>query len=233
VGTVVTPFLDPVLADVLPSLVVVTARTDDDPDAVLASEEEPAVAHAVATRRAEFTTARSCARDALTRLGSPTPAVPVGEKRAPVWPDGVVGAITHCAGFRAAAVAWRSEVRTVGLDAEPHTALPDGVLEAVSDAGERAVLSRLARESPDVRWDKILFSAKESVYKAWFPLTGRWLGFEDAELVPAPDGTFRASLRVPGPVVDDVEYREFHGRWAVRDGLVITAIAVVAPGAIS
>ena len=224
-GTVVTGVLGS-LADVLPSAVVVAARTDDDPDAVLAPEEEPAVAKAVATRRAEFTTARACARDALTRLGLAAPAVPVGERRAPVWPDGVVGAITHCAGFRAAAVAWRAQVRTVGLDAEPHTALPDGVLEAVSDAGERALLERLAREQPEVRWDKILFSAKESVYKAWFPLTGRWLGFEDAELAPDPDGTFRATLRVPGPVVDDAEITAFTGRWVVRDGLVITAIAV-------
>ena len=224
-GAVVTGVLGS-LADVLPSAVVVAARTDDDPDAVLAPEEEPAVAKAVATRRAEFTTARACARDALTRLGLAAPAVPVGERRAPVWPDGVVGAITHCAGFRAAAVAWREQVRTVGLDAEPHTALPDGVLEAVSDAGERALLERLAREQPEVRWDKILFSAKESVYKAWYPLTGRWLGFEDADLAPALDGTFRATLRVPGPVVDDAEITAFTGRWVVRDGLVITAIAV-------
>jgi len=217
------------LGDVLPAAAVVAARTDDDPDAVLAPEEERAVAKAVATRRAEFTTGRVCARDALTRLGASAPAVPVGEQRAPVWPDGVVGAITHCAGFRAAAVAWRDQVRAVGLDAEPHTALPDGVLEAVSDAGERALLERLARERPGVRWDKILFSAKESVYKAWFPLTGRWLGFEEAELAPAPDGTFRAALRVPGPVVDGAEITAFGGRWAVRDGLVITAVTLAAP----
>ena len=220
--------VDPALAAVLPAPVVTATATADDPVAVLAPEEEPAVAQAVATRRAEFTTARACARAALTRLGLPGAAVPVGEKRAPVWPDGIVGAITHCAGFRAAAVAWRDEVRTVGLDAEPHAALPDGVLEAVSDAGERAVLDRLARERPDVRWDKLLFSAKESVYKAWFPLTGRWLGFEDAELVPAADGTFRAALRVPGPVVDGVAIAFFDGRWIVRGGLVITAIAVPA-----
>jgi len=220
--------VDPALAAVLPAPVVTATATADDPVAVLAPEEEPAVAQAVATRRAEFTTARACARAALTRLGLPGAAVPVGEKRAPVWPDGIVGAITHCAGFRAAAVARRDEVRTVGLDAEPHAALPDGVLEAVSDAGERAVLDRLAREHPDVRWDKLLFSAKESVYKAWFPLTGRWLGFEDAELVPAADGTFHAALRVPGPVVDGVAIASFDGRWIVRGGLVITAIAVPA-----
>jgi 4'-phosphopantetheinyl transferase EntD len=227
VGPLVTA-VDPALAAVLPAPVVTAAATVDDPAAVLAPEEEPAVAQAVATRRAEFTTARACARAALTRLGMPGAAVPVGEKRAPVWPAGIVGAITHCAGFRAAAVAWRDEVRTVGLDAEPHTALPDGVLEAVSDEGERAVLDRLARERPDVHWDKVLFSAKESVYKAWFPLTRRWLGFEDAELVPAADGTFRAVLRVPGPVVDGAAIASFDGRWIVRDGLVITAIAVPA-----
>jgi 4'-phosphopantetheinyl transferase EntD len=227
VGPLVTA-VDPALAAVLPAPVVTATATADDPAAVLAPEEEPAVAQAVATRRAEFTTARACARAALTRLGVPGASVPVGEKRAPVWPDGIVGAITHCAGFRAAAVAWRDEVRTVGLDAEPHAALPDGVLEAVSDAGERALLDRLARERPDVCWDKLLFSAKESVYKAWFPLTGRWLGFEDAELVPAADGTFRAALRVPGPVVDGVAIASFDGRWIVRGGLVITAIAVPA-----
>ncbi|MEJ2889728.1 4'-phosphopantetheinyl transferase family protein [Actinomycetospora aeridis] len=216
------------LDTVLPGAVVAAVRTDDDPRAVLPPEEEAAVAKAVTSRRAEFTTARGCARDALARLGAPAAAIPVGEKRAPVWPDGVVGAITHCAGFRAAAVAWREAVRTVGLDAEPHVALPAGVLEAVSDPGERAVLASLATSAPEVRWDKVLFSAKESVYKAWFPLTGTWLGFEDAELVPARDGTFRATLRVPGPVVDGGEVTGFEGRWVVHDGLVITAIALPA-----
>lgn len=213
--------------DLLPGAVVVTA-SDDDPAAVLAPAEEPAVARAVASRRAEFTTGRVCARTALARLGRPTDAVPVGERRAPCWPDGVVGAITHCAGFRAAAVAWRAQVRSLGLDAEPHGPLPDGVLDAVTDAGERAVLADLARTHPDVAWDKVLFSAKESVYKAWFPLTHRWLGFEDARLTPAPDGTFAASIRIEGAEVDGVVLTSFEGRWAVRDGLVVTAVAVPA-----
>ena len=46
--------------------------------------------------------------------------------------------------------------------------------------------------------------------------------------MPAADGTFRAALRVPGPVVDGRELASFAGRWVVRDGLVITAIAVPA-----
>lgn len=209
-----------------PTVATVTARTDD-PDAVLPPAERVAVARAVASRRAEFTTGRTCARAALARLGVPAEAVPVGERRAPVWPDGVVGAITHCAGFRAAAVARVADVRSLGIDAETHAPLPDGVLATVSDAGERAVLGALAAAGPDVCWDRLLFSAKESVYKAWFPLTGRWLGFADAAVTPEADGTFVARLRVEGPTVDGAAVDRFDGRWRVADGLVLTAVALL------
>lgn len=216
------------LAAVLPDAVTTAVRTDDDGAGPLHPREEPAVAKAVATRRAEFTTARACAREALAALGAPAEAVPVGEKRSPVWPDGVVGSITHTRGFRGAAVAWASAVRSVGVDAEAHDVLPDGVLEAVSSAAERAVLADLAAGHPDVHWDRLLFSAKESVYKTWFPLTGRWLGFEEAALTPAVDGTFTAELLVPGPVVDGAAVSSFSGRWTVSDGHVVTAIALEA-----
>lgn len=215
------------ISSVLPDAVVTAVARDDDLSLLLHPDEEAAVAAAVASRRAEFTTARACAHEALRALGAPVGPVPVGEKRAPVWPDGVVGSITHCAGFRAAAVAWRDRIRTVGIDAEIHDALPDGVLDVVSDAGERAVLDGL----PDgVHWDRVLFSAKESVYKAWYPTAHCWLGFDDAELTPHPDGTFDARLRVDGPTIDRVVLRRFAGRWAVRDGLVLTAV-VLHPGA--
>lgn len=74
----------------------------------------------------------------------------------------------------------------------------------------------------------MLFSAKESVYKAWYPLTGRWLDFTDAALAFDPvSGTFTARLLVPPPVLEGHgPLTEFHGRWAARDGLVVTAIAV-------
>lgn len=206
--------------DLLPaSVVVCTARTDAG--GTLAAAEESAVARAVDTRRAEFTTGRLLAREALARLGSPVDAVPVGEKRAPVWPAGVVGSITHCAGLRAAAVARTRDVRSLGIDAERARPLPDGVLDAVSDADERAWLAGLGEGTP---WDALLFSAKESVYKTWFPLTGRWLGFEDAALTPYPDGTFVADIRLP----DDAVPPRLRGRWAVREGLVLTAIALPA-----
>jgi 4'-phosphopantetheinyl transferase EntD len=75
----------------------------------------------------------------------------------------------------------------------------------------------------------MLFSAKETVYKTWFPLTQRWLGFEDVALtVDRENGTFTARLLIPGPVLDGVRLSEFTGRWLARKGLLLTAIAMPA-----
>jgi 4'-phosphopantetheinyl transferase EntD len=142
----------------------------------------------------------------------------------PRWPDGVVGSMTHCDGYRAAAVARAADLAALGIDAEPHGPLPDGVLDAVAREEELAMLDGLRRAAPGVHWDRLLFSAKESVYKAWFPVTGRWLGFEDASLAFDRGGTFRARI-----LVDDSPFAAFEGRWATGGGLAVTAIAVTAP----
>jgi 4'-phosphopantetheinyl transferase EntD len=156
------------------------------------------------------------------------PIVP-GLRGAPQWPPGVVGSITHCAGYRASAVARDHEVVTIGLDAEPHDRLPGGVLDAVSSPGERARLAELAAARPDVCWDRMLFCVKESVYKAWFPLTSRWLGFEDASVDIDPvGGTFTARLLTSGPAVNGTALTGFEGRWLVSNGLIATAIVITA-----
>ncbi|MFI7210020.1 4'-phosphopantetheinyl transferase [Micromonospora maritima] len=189
--------------------------------------EEDLVARAVDGRRREFVTARRCAREALARLGyAPAPIRP-GPRREPLWPAGVVGSITHCAGYRAAAVAPGVTLAGLGIDAEPHEPLPDGVAGAVTAAGEPEHLGGLRLAHPTVHWDRLLFSAKESVYKAWYPLTGRWLGFEDAELTIDPAGRFTARIRIDGVRTDGgPPLRVLDGRWLVARGLVVTAVAV-------
>jgi 4'-phosphopantetheinyl transferase EntD len=216
-----------VLADIVPPEVAADEAFGDVPDVVLFPEEEAAVARAVDKRRREFTSARACARAGLARLGvAPVPILP-GLRGAPQWPPGIVGSMTHCAGYRASAVARAGDILTLGLDAEPDDRLPDGVLAAVASADERAALDALAAAAPEPSWDRLLFSAKESVYKAWFPLTQRWLGFKEAAVTINPaDGTFGARLLVGGPVVDGRRLTGFAGRWLARDGLVLTAIAV-------
>ena len=93
--------------------------------------------------------------------------------------------MTHCAGYRAAAVARSGDLAAVGIDAEPHAPLPPDVLELVARPEERVELTALEEARPDLHWDRILFSAKEAVFKAWFPLTRRWLDFTDVGTVPS------------------------------------------------
>lgn len=216
---------------ILPAQVIAVEAFGDPPGAALLPEEEAAVARAVDQRRREFTTARSCARAALARLGLPPVPIVPGLRGAPQWPDGVVGSMTHCAGYRACAVASDRDLLTIGLDAEPHDKLPEGVLRTVSSHEERERLTALAASVPGIYWDRMLFSVKESVYKAWFPLTQRWLGFEDASVTIDPGkGTFTVRLLVDGPCFNDRPLTGFTGRWLVDDGLIITAIAVPARG---
>jgi 4'-phosphopantetheinyl transferase EntD len=216
-----------VIEEILLPAVAAAEEFGDRPDAVLFPEEEAVIGRAVEKRRREFTTGRACARAALARLGQPPVAILPGERGSPGWPPGIVGSITHCAGYRAAAVARASQVLAIGLDAEPDRPLPGGVLDVVSLAAERASLADLARSAPGPNWDRMLFCAKESVYKAWFPLTGRWLGFQQAHITLDPAaGAFTARLLVPGPEVDGRELTAFDGRWLARDGLIITAISV-------
>jgi 4'-phosphopantetheinyl transferase EntD len=217
------------IASLLPSWVRAVETTQDAAEDSLWPAERAVVSNAVAKRRLEFATVRACARAALAELGvAPAPILP-GLRGAPGWPHGVVGSMTHCAGYRAAAVAWHRLAASIGIDAEPHAPLPDGVLGAIARPEEHGRLAELAASAPGVHWDRLLFSMKESVYKAWFPLTGRWLDFEEASVtVNAEAATFSARLQVPGPVLDGRELTGFSGRFGVSDTLVVTAIAVPA-----
>ncbi|MEU0072227.1 4'-phosphopantetheinyl transferase superfamily protein [Streptomyces sp. NPDC006332] len=222
------------IAELLPgSVVTVEAYGHDEPATTgLYPEEEAVVAKAVRKRRREFAVVRSCARRAMEKLGVPPQPVLPGERGAPQWPAGLAGSMTHCDGYGAAALVRVTDLASLGIDAEPDGPLPDGVLGAVALPAERERLLRLAQDRPGPHWDRLLFSAKESVYKAWFPLTGQWLDFSEADIEIDVDpgerlhGSFRAELLVPGPVVGGRRLGHFDGRWAVGRGLVATAVTV-------
>ncbi|HEX2073924.1 MAG TPA: 4'-phosphopantetheinyl transferase superfamily protein [Geodermatophilus sp.] len=213
------------IAHVLPPGVASAEAFGDPPHPPLPAAEAALVARAAPPRREEFATGRTLARRALADLGLPAAVVLRDEQGAPAWPAGVVGSITHCPGYRAVAVARVGTVPALGVDAEPASPLPDGVLEMISLPDERALMRRLADARPGVCWERVLFCAKEAVYKAWFPLARRWLDFEDARVEVDPSGTFTAGLLVPGPRVDDVPLTAFTGRWLSRDGLVVAAVS--------
>jgi 4'-phosphopantetheinyl transferase EntD len=200
----------------------------DPPGLAPMPDEEPLIARSVAKRRNEFITVRHCARTALGALGlSPVPILK-GDKGEPCWPDGVVGSLTHCTGYRGAVVARSAVVRSVGVDAEPHDVLPDGVLDVISSEAERRAMTALP---VGVHWDRILFCAKEATYKAWFPLTKRWLGFEDAHITFDVDGSgstggFQSAILIDGSTSSGPPLTTLAGRWSVEQDLVLTAIVL-------
>ncbi|MFJ6197868.1 4'-phosphopantetheinyl transferase [Micromonospora sp. NPDC092111] len=203
-----------------PGAAAVEAFDDTDTEP-LHPEEAALVARAVEKRRREFTTARTCARRALRALGVPPGPILTGDRGAPVWPPGVVGSLTHCAGYRAAVVARQQDVRTIGIDAEPDGPLPDGVLAAIALPDEQAMVHRLTADAPGPHWDRLLFSAKEALYKAWYPTTGVFLGFDEARVTVHPaTHTFTARVLVPGGG------RDFDGRYRHAAGLTLTVVAV-------
>ncbi len=215
------------IEEILPSGVVAVEARDDETTAKLFPEEELAVGRAIEKRRREFTTARMCARTALEQLGFPAVPIPTGARGEPVWPMGAVGSITHCDRYRACAVALANEVVSLGIDAEPNAPLPEGLLADIARPEELPRLGRLGQELPEVHWDRLLFSAKESVYKAWFPLARRWSGFEDAVVEVEPTaGTFTARLLVSGPRLADGPLRTLSGKWTVCEGTILTAVVL-------
>ena len=115
---------------------------------------------------------RSCARACLARLGYPPVPILPGVGGAPTWPAGIRGSMTHCTGYAAAAVGTVSRISTIGIDAEPDAPLPDGVLGLIATPAEQDRLAATHLEPDGPNWDRLLFSAKEAVYKAWFPLVG-------------------------------------------------------------
>jgi 4'-phosphopantetheinyl transferase EntD len=186
--------------------------------APLLEEEAPYVERAVEKRRAEFAKGRECARRALSRLGlEATMALHVGPSREPLWPERVVGSITHTQGHCAAAVGWAQGYLGIGIDVELELPLPDELIARVCSSIERQRLDSLGELPPGVA-ARLIFSAKEAVYKCQFPSTQAFLGFMDVALRVDPAGSFEVEVlttRVPS-----LGSRRMFGRWRRAHGFL-------------
>jgi 4'-phosphopantetheinyl transferase EntD len=218
------------LGMILPAGVVSEERFGEAPGGVLLPEEEKIIAQAVEPRRREYATVRSCARACLGRLGyGPVPILP-GVGGAPTWPAGVLGSMTHCTGYAAAAVGPLPQISAIGIDAEPDAPLPDGVVDLIATPAERDRLAATRQGIDGPSWDRLLFSAKEAVYKAWFPLVGEWLDHQEAEILFDPQGrTFLVLLSRDGLIVDGRQIHRLQGRWARKHGILVTAVVLGRP----
>jgi len=220
--------MDAAVRALFPPAVAVVVASEGDPawTAPLFPGEASLVAAAVEKRQREFAAGRWCARRAMRKLGQKAVELLVGEGRAPRWPEGLVGSITHCTGFCAAAVAHEGVVRSLGIDAEPMEPLEARLHDLVSTPSER---TRFASLGLGACATKAIFSIKESVYKAYYPLAGSFLDFLDVELEAGPGpGQYRAH-----PVRDDAPSadgrRELEGRFHAGDRIVVPGCVIAGP----
>jgi 4'-phosphopantetheinyl transferase EntD len=211
------PRVEDVLAALLPPGVASAVRDPREP-VELHPEEAAYVARAVEKRKREFASGRACARLAMAELGLEPRAIPAGPRREPLWPQGVVGSVTHTLGFCAAAVTTRDAYAGLGIDAEPDGPLSDAVAARVCFRDE--LDAARGRELDDATLAHVLFSAKEAVYKCQFPASGAYLGFHDVR-VELDAGTFSAVLGLAaGPYLRG---QVFRGSWRRSAGLILTA----------
>jgi enterobactin synthetase component D len=189
-----------------------------------------ALERAVAKRKLEFLAGRHCARQALEHLLDHPFAepIPVGVDRAPVWPAGVVGAITHAAGFAAAAVARASDASGLGLDSEP-IVTADAMDAVATQAASRDELDALATAglSAEVLLT-LVFSAKESLFKCLYPRVGRYFDFQEARIVEVSASSQRFTVELLTPLGGLAANTRLGGRFALVDDLVHTGIVLAA-----
>jgi 4'-phosphopantetheinyl transferase EntD len=174
--SIVRRLLDDRFAVVEGRLDQMECSTDD-----LFDGELKAVGNAVAKRRHEFIGGRVMARRAMTRLGMAPKAVPAGPDRAPIWPAGLVGSITHTGAWCAAAVSRANEIRSVGIDVADARSVGAELLPILCTASELEWLTMLPADDRELG-ATALFSAKESVFKAQYPLTQRMLDHHAVEV---------------------------------------------------
>ncbi len=186
-------------------LVVYRASVDATGDGLLPQEKAQTTTMAP-RRKANFAAGRRAAAAALTMLGCPRQPLLSGPNGAPVWPADVIGSIAHTdrVAYVVAALAGPDQAEvSVGIDVEDRGRIGPDLVPLIMTEPEAAAWARLDGARADV-FATMTFGAKEAFYKAQFPLTASWLGFENARLVdlrPAPNGW----SEITDVVVADVE----------------------------
>lgn len=203
----------------LPAGVIASAGTIGEAAAPLAAGELPSTARMSPRRLLEFSAGREHARRALGQLGLKLPEVGVGPGRAPLWPAGFVGSISHGGDLVVAVAASSTRIRSIGIDLEPDVALDADLVHRVCRPGE---VARLPASVALPRWAKLIFSAKESVYKCIAPLTGVFLEFEDVEIL-FESGKERFRALGHGPAAGLIAPSTLAGTFAGAGGYWLTA----------
>ena len=158
----------------------------------LLPEEEPAIKKAVPKRIREYTASRTLARRAMSTLHQPTGPVLRSERRAPLWPNGLTGSLTHTDDHCACAMGLTDDIRSVGIDMEVIGRAAPNLWDRLFTPSELTVLAKSTTSDRDAT---LMFTAKEAFYKLQFPITTAWLGFTDVEVQILSQDSFKLTVR--------------------------------------
>ena len=209
-------------ARLFPADVAVAAAYPRDDAHDLMPEERDSLPNAVDRRIREFAAGRRAARLAMIDLGLPPRAVPAGRDRAPRWPRGTTGSISHTDRVCVAALARASQFRALGVDIEDDADLPAGVLPEICSPSELAWLS-IQPAARRGRLARLIFSAKECAYKCQYAISKALVGFDAFEITPDLEigqfeATFTQSVRGFGA------RSRLTGRFSLGQGVIVTAM---------
>ncbi|MEM9427120.1 MAG: 4'-phosphopantetheinyl transferase superfamily protein [Pseudomonadota bacterium] len=198
---------------------IAVGLSDVGPEDGLIAPEPEFIAKAIPKRQAEFAAGRRAARMALGPLGHANTAIPQGKDRAPIWPEGLVGSLSHDAGLAVACVAPSDTLIGLGIDlaeaADFPTHLRCEILRTPSEEQQSGLEARLN------------FSAKEAVFKAFYPSVGKYFGFAAVEVIPDMQAE-RFTVTLRQPLGATPEGAQFEGRFAITEGRLITLFAIAA-----
>ena len=218
--------LSPGLQALYPAGVIAAEMREPGEPSSLYPEEAEYVRRAVPKRVQEFAAGRACARRALAEVGIDDFVLHMAPDRRPLWPDSVIGSITHTTGFCAAVAARRSHLMAIGIDSEVVGKASPDIWSTICGPEETAWHSSLSAHQQAAAVT-LLFSAKEAFYKCQYPLTGEWLDFHDLYVEPLDWGMASASF-----VTRATRPREFEkfaagpivGRYLFHEGFVTAAV---------
>ncbi len=188
--------------------------------------EQDAIGKAILPRRREFAAGRAAARQALEQIGQRPSAIPMGTDRAPCWPAGIVGSISHTKRHAFAAVMkQRSGRSAIGIDVEEIAPLPQGVSDVVLLGSEIHRTKSWPAQAAELA-GVLHFCAKEAAYKAIYPISRHVMGFEALELTfDHAAGRFEARLSTDIPVFP--QNTCFDGAFAVLPGTVLCSVTII------
>jgi 4'-phosphopantetheinyl transferase EntD len=223
--------LSPTLSELFPQgALTAELRGGADPGA-LYPDEARHLQKAVRKRAEEFAAGRLCARLLLHEFGIHNFAIEVGAHRQPLWPDALVGSITHTAGFCAAVAAPKKSLRAVGIDAEIAGSVKAELWRSICTPSEIAWLRSLP-ESAQLAAATVIFSAKEAFYKCQFPLTQERLGFHDVAVELPAWGEKRGAFKIIANCrieLERIAALPLRGQYLFHEQFITSAIAINMP----